>query len=132
MTDDLNTGNGEKLWQESLHDLRDHALSSASFPPMKERKTEIYRRSQAIRIYALKRGNGICEGCGKMAPFTREDGTPYLEVHHLNRLSDGGPDHPQSVIALCPNCHRKAHYSKDRELFNAQLTEKVFEIEASM
>lgn len=128
----MNTKNREELWQESLHDLRDHALSSASFPTMKERKTEIYRRSQAIKIYVLKRGNGICEGCGKVAPFTKEDGTPYLEVHHLSRLSDGGPDHPQLVIALCPNCHRQAHYSKDRELFNAQLTKKVFEIEASM
>src|ERR1700746_1774493 len=23
------------------------------------------------------------------------------------RLSDGGPDHPRWVVAVCPNCHRR-------------------------
>ena len=42
-------------------------------------------------------------GCGAEGPFpTRAlPERPYLEPHHTDRLSDGGPDHPARVIALC-------------------------------
>ena len=35
---------------------------------------------------------------------------PFLEVHHVKSLSDGGEDTLDNVIALCPNCHREKHY----------------------
>ena len=50
------------------------------------------------------------------APFITPDGQLYLEVHHIERLSDGGPDHPRWVVAVCPNCHRRAHYAGDEVL----------------
>lgn len=34
-------------------------------------------------------------------------GQPFLEVHHIHYLSNGGNDTIDNVIALCPNCHRK-------------------------
>ncbi|MEE7094460.1 HNH endonuclease, partial [Escherichia coli O10] len=40
----------------------------------------------------------------------QEDGTPFLEVHHIEWLSKGGEDSVENAIALCPNCHRQAHY----------------------
>ena len=73
----------------------------------------------------------ICEGCNETAPFETKSG-PYLEVHHLTRLADGGADLPQNVIALCPTCHRKAHYSLDYLEFNNQLINKVATIEAAI
>ncbi|HHQ4496099.1 TPA: HNH endonuclease, partial [Aeromonas hydrophila] len=55
--------------------------------------------------------NGKCEHCKKDAPFIRiKDGTPYLEVHHKEKLADGGEDTLENTIALCPNCHRKFHF----------------------
>lgn len=73
--------------------------------------TYIYERSPDIVAEALIRANGICESCHSPAPFKRKkDKTPYLEVHHKVRLSDGGEDTMKNVLALCPNCHRKAHY----------------------
>ncbi|MFM5358466.1 HNH endonuclease [Aeromonas veronii] len=39
-----------------------------------------------------------------------KDGTPYLEVHHKEKLADGGEDTLENTIALCPNCHRKFHF----------------------
>jgi 5-methylcytosine-specific restriction protein A len=33
-----------------------------------------------------------------------------LEVHHKKQLSEGGEDTVENAIALCPNCHREAHY----------------------
>jgi 5-methylcytosine-specific restriction protein A len=32
-------------------------------------------------------------------------GHPILEVDHVNDLGRGGDDHPENMIALCPNCH---------------------------
>ncbi|MGP5194455.1 HNH endonuclease, partial [Psychrobacter celer] len=54
------------------------------------------------------------------------------EVHHLTRLADGGADLPQNVIALCPTCHRKAHYSLGHLEFNNKLINKVAAIEAKL
>ena len=34
----------------------------------------------------------------------------FLEVHHIKWLSNGGEDSVENALALCPNCHRQAHY----------------------
>jgi 5-methylcytosine-specific restriction protein A len=81
----------------------------------------VYERSQDVRNYVLARAGHKCEGCEAPAPFTRKDGSPYLEPHHIRRISDGGPDHPAFVIALCPNCHRRVHAGADGATYNAQL-----------
>jgi len=47
------------------------------------------------------------------APFISKTGIPYLEIHHVKRLSDDGSDTPENAVALCPNCHRALHYSQD-------------------
>ena len=44
------------------------------------------------------------------APFKLPDGTPFLEVHHVIPLAKRGEDTIENTIALCPNCHRGAHY----------------------
>ena len=89
----------------------------------------IYERSAIVRDYVLRRADGDCEGCEKPAPFARPDGTPYLEPHHLKRVSDGGLDHPAHVIGLCPNCHRRVHAGADGQEYNAALTRKMAAIE---
>ncbi|OLU13203.1 hypothetical protein BVH01_22925 [Pseudomonas sp. PA1(2017)] len=60
-----------------------------------------------------------------LAPFVRPDGRAFLEVHHMTRLADDGPDLPANVAALCPNCHRRAHYSIDRIEFGCALRAHV-------
>jgi 5-methylcytosine-specific restriction protein A len=115
---------------KSLHELRRIALESA--PPdaaPQQRKANAYRRSQAVRAYVLRRAAGFCEGCGCEAPFLTPAGSPYLEPHHIRRRADGGPDHPLWVIALCPNCHRRVHYSHGGATYNKQLAEKATTIE---
>ncbi len=70
-----------------------------------------YKRNPDIVAEALCRANGICEVCKKQAPFIRaSDGDPYLEVHHLIPLAEGGLDSLENVVALCPNCHRQKHF----------------------
>jgi len=114
------------LENSSLSDLRKKALlHSVSSSTAVERKAQIWKASQAIKIYAKKRAHGICGGCRNLAPFVKRDNSPYLEVHHINRLSDGGPDDPRWVAAICPNCHRRSHYSKDKVDFNDSLRDIV-------
>lgn len=123
----------EEMWQQSLRTLRERAVTSSSIAKSpSERKALVRYRSNAIRIYILKRANGICEACNKIAPFKTNEGRAYLEPHHIKRLSDGGPDDPQWVVGLCPNCHRRAHYSKEKSRFNSQLEQIVEEKESQI
>lgn len=32
-----------------------------------------------------------------------------VEIHHLDPVSDGGPNTPENLLALCPNCHSRHH-----------------------
>lgn len=101
--------------------LRERALNDYQ-PTANHLSLSSYReRSASIRRYALARAAGSCEHCRSKAPFTGADGRPYLEVHHILRLADDGPDLPTNVIALCPNCHRAAHFANDRALLHEQL-----------
>jgi len=84
-------------------------LGSQLSPAGKAALQTLYQRSKDVRDYVLMRAAGTCECCLAAAPFARVDGSPYLEVHHTTRLSDGGLDHPMHTSAICPNCHREIH-----------------------
>jgi len=90
-----------------------------------EAKARAQARAAATRAAVLERAAGVCEGCGAAAPFFAVDGEPYLEPHHVRRMTDGGPDDPRFVIALCPNCHRHAHVAADSVSFNDALQQKL-------
>jgi hypothetical protein len=71
----------------------------------------VFARNPDVVAETLVRAKGICQDCQSPAPFhRRSDGTAYLEVHHRKPLAEGGSDTLDNTIALCPNCHRKAHY----------------------
>ncbi len=83
-------------------------------PTKRHRLTHFFDRDPDVVAEILERANGKCEKCKNAAPFKRKTGKlkgePYLEVHHKKQLSKGGHDTVPNAIALCPNCHRKAHY----------------------
>ncbi|EGS6501262.1 HNH endonuclease [Vibrio parahaemolyticus] len=80
-------------------------------PSLREVTAYQYARDPAIVAFALNRAKGVCEQCKHDAPFiSSSTGLPYLEVHHVIPLKDGGSDTVENVKALCPNCHREAHY----------------------
>ncbi len=80
-----------------------------------------YSRSKAVQKFARLRADGHCEYCGKKADFVSKTGELYLEVHHIDELSDGGADHPNRVAALCPTCHSEIHYGEYGDLLNARV-----------
>lgn len=87
-------------------------LDAANRVPKRIKVTSVaFLRNPDVVAFVLRRANGICEDCGSPAPFHRcSDGTPYLEIHHRKRLADGGEDVVSNAVALCPNCHRRAHF----------------------
>lgn len=81
-----------------------------------------FSRDPAVKAWILNSAQGVCECCGKPAPFKGADGQAYLEVHHVRRLADGGSDTVENAIAVCPNCHRALHYSAE----SVELVENLY------
>lgn len=82
-------------------------------PKTMEQLVTTFYRSPEVAAYAKKSANGICQLCGKPAPFIDKNGEPYLESHHVIWLSRGGTDTIDNVVGLCPNCHSKVHAIDD-------------------
>lgn len=91
---------------------RQARLAGASKKPARTQVVSTaFLRNPDVVAAVLIRAKGKCEGCESPAPFKRaSDDTPYLEVHHRVHLADGGDDTVENAVALCPNCHREAHY----------------------
>ena len=108
-------------WKISVEDLRAIAFGKTENGSTTKSNRHEYERSIAVRVHVQRRAKGYCEGCEEPAPFKNTADQPYLESHHTIPVSQGGPDHPQWVIALCPTCHRHAHYANDAKAFNKRL-----------
>lgn len=105
----------ERQVRESLaitDEERRQRLSSARRTPERyQAQVTLFRRNPDVVAEVLRQAAGVCQQCTQPAPFHKsKDGSPYLEVHHKKRLSEGGEDTVTNAIALCPNCHRKNHY----------------------
>ena len=95
----------------SDEDLQERLAASSKKPERVQVVSIGFRRNPHVIEAVLRRAKGICEKCGKPAPFLRRsDGSPYLEVHHWDSLSEGGDDTVENAAALCPNCHCEVHH----------------------
>ncbi|MEF1278208.1 HNH endonuclease signature motif containing protein [Vibrio fortis] len=100
-----------KSLNDSPEKRRSRLSSRSKTPRVVYRLVKDYSRDPDVVAEALYRANGRCEKCQAKAPFTkRSNGQPYLEVHHIIPLSQGGLDSLSNVISLCPNCHREVHF----------------------
>lgn len=95
--------------------------TSLSFNPS-PRSPQPKRRKRAKEI-VIARAQGSCENdtCSGMPPDVKKDGTPIFQVDHIIQLSDGGPDQPDNMIALCPNCHAAKTLGGNRAEMTARL-----------
>ncbi|MEY2363460.1 HNH endonuclease [Lysinibacillus capsici] len=95
--------------------LEELAEKSRQKPARSKRKTSTisYFRNPYVSAYVKKRANGVCELCEQPAHFNDKNGKPYLECHHIEFLSQGGPDTIENCVALCVVCHKKAHIVDD-------------------
>ncbi|MCT7308640.1 HNH endonuclease [Ralstonia wenshanensis] len=101
----------KKAAADSSAARRARLKEAAKVPEKVKVVTEVYVRNPDVVAEVLDRAGGICERCRNSAPFIRRKGaTPYLEVHHVRQLKDGGEDSVENAMALCPNCHREFHF----------------------
>lgn len=91
--------------------------------------TSVYARDPKVRETVLLRSQGKCEFCDKPG-FLTAAGDLFLETHHIVPLSESGADDIDNVIALCPDDHRKAHFSAEREAMRQQMLEMTSEWKA--
>jgi len=84
-----------------------------------------YARDPKVKAWVLKEVSGQCECCEADAPFTTAEGEPFLEVHHLRHLADGGSDTVSNAVALCPNCHREMHYGINKTSLVSSMYKKI-------
>jgi 5-methylcytosine-specific restriction protein A len=95
----------------SDEELQARAAKGPEQPNARIVAVRTFVRNEYVAAAALRRANGKCEMCGKPAPFmAKASGAPFLEIHHNVRLADGGADTLENTVAVCPNCHRRAHY----------------------
>lgn len=98
-------------------------------PPKTTATVTGFVRDPAVVRWVLWRADGRCECCGEPAPFVNDLGEPFLEVHHVRQLASGGSDWITNTVGICPNCHRRLHYSADAEAWMSRLFGNVPELE---
>lgn len=59
-----------------------------------------------LRQLVLSRDGWRCQGCGAIT---------NLQVHHLKRRSQFGPDAAENLISLCATCHLLKHNKPTQE-----------------
>lgn len=100
----------------------DRAKKAAGKPMQKLVARNDFVRNPYVVAAAILRSEGTCDmpGCS-CALFEKDDGTSYLEVHHIVPLAEDGDDTLTNAAAICPHCHRKLHYGKGREAYRTIL-----------
>lgn len=92
------------------------AKQATGRPKRRVVEREEFVRDPYVVAAAILRSNGKCEmpGCA-CTLFTKDDGNPYLEVHHVEPLGTGGDDTLVNAAAICPQCHRELHFGDQRK-----------------
>lgn len=122
----VQTRGAAALWSAStaINDIDQDEVGNDD-PEYRKRMAGSYVRDSKVRELVLRRAKGVCEDCGQPG-FSKRNGKPYLETHHIIKLSEQGPDKPHNVIALCATDHRRAHYADNwaelQEKFLAKLS----------
>jgi 5-methylcytosine-specific restriction endonuclease McrA len=92
-----------------------------SVPTQMQVTSHRYVRDPSVVAWILEHSGGVCEACGTPG-YETDDGTLFLEVHHVVPLSESGPDIITNAIAVCETCHGKLHRWNQRD----QRTEALY------
>lgn len=60
--------------------------------------------------------NHECQICGHRIALP--NGAGYAEAHHIFPLGEGGPDVPENLICVCPNCHVELDYCVKKIIYD--------------
>ncbi len=124
------TSDDQVLQSRALQSVRKLRLlpNDRVLPPMgNKRPTKIptdslrFQRDPNVVSWVLWQSQGRCEVCREPAPFLRDNGELFLEVHHVTFLRESGPDTVDNAVACCPNCHRRLHHDPNRHLLRKKI-----------
>lgn len=110
---------------DSVDDMPvDYSMYGSDNAPRIKTQSSGVRRDPRVRRAVIKRATEGCEreGCNDTRTYPG-----FLDVHHI--LGVEKSDRVWNCVALCPNCHREAHYSPDAERINAALYEYAKQFE---
>lgn len=107
-------GNTIKELTDEINEIID--LEENEIRKKETSQKKIERNHQLIdrlkRVYDYE-----CQLCSKeqRMPIEKQDGTKYVEVHHIKNLSEeydeeGTLDRVNNLIVVCPNHHKMLHY----------------------
>jgi 5-methylcytosine-specific restriction protein A len=74
------------------------------------------QRDRRVRQAVIERAK---EGCERETCEDVRSYPGFLDVHHI--LGADTSDRVWNCVALCPNCHREAHYAPDHQRINDEL-----------
>ena len=102
---------------DDLPEVDSTIYGSENAPRRKTERSEV-KRDPAVRRKVVARAVEGCEmpGCTDTRTYSG-----FLDVHHI--LGVEKSDRIWTCVALCPNCHREAHYGQNAEHLNHQLLE---------
>lgn len=98
--------------QPEGHDGAQRRTSMRSYVP----------RSPKVRKAVQLRANGTCERCGEFRSYAI-----FLDVHHVMGVEKS--DQVWTCVAVCPNCHREAHFSPQAGPINNALAQFAAQFE---
>ncbi len=84
-------------------------------PEQREYIHETFARNQGWVLMAKKKFGQSCMLVGCSNNFRKEDGSHYVEVHHIKPLFEGGTDGLWNLSVVCAHHHRMAHFAARTE-----------------
>lgn len=110
---------------ERIHSRKPPAPEGQPKVPRCTATVERFVRDPEVIAWVLREADGNCENCSSAAPFKRSNGEPFLEVHHVRPLGEGGPDTTDNAVACCPNCHKRLHFDEEKDGLRLKLISSV-------
>lgn len=97
--------------KEKMQDRREQAQKRQEYEETKAAKLAEQIAQQEfwshVRQKVLDRDDYTCQICSKR-------GDSSLHIHHIMKRVEGGTDHYDNLLTVCPSCHKKA----DSTLYN--------------
>lgn len=84
-----------------------------AMPETREHLVETYVRHKGWAKKAKETFGTDCLVCPCDNHFNKPDGEPYIEVHHIVPLCEGGEDGVWNLSVLCAHHHRMAHFADE-------------------
>lgn len=101
---------GVEILKGELEDEKVLEVSHAK-PEKREYLIETYARNKGWVAEAKNRFGVYCMCSHCKNTFNKPDGFPYIEVHHIIPMAEGGEDGLWNLAVLCAHHHRMAHFA---------------------